>query len=284
MASESGEEGVVRVDLAPELDEWLRDRATAMEVEPGTVLAQLVASYHAAVELDGDPGDLDGLAIELSDDRDLERLVEAAVADRLAEDGAGSSRLEAVVTERVETAQSRTEEHLETVRSDFQSKLEDVRERVVQVKRDADAKAPADHDHAAIEERLDRLEADVGDLESTLESLEETAAEPAGEQLDAAVSDLEDRLTTVAWVVSDLREAVESDGGGGALDELRRSGAAADVSRAKCENCGEGVELGLLTEPACPHCDATVTTVEPGSGLFRKPKLLVASQLESGER
>ena len=36
MASESGGEGVVQVDLAPELDEWLRDRATAMQVEPET--------------------------------------------------------------------------------------------------------------------------------------------------------------------------------------------------------------------------------------------------------
>ncbi|PSP59271.1 CopG family transcriptional regulator, partial [Halobacteriales archaeon QH_7_66_37] len=39
----------------------------------------------------------------------------------------------------------------------------------------------------------------------------------------------------------------------------------------------------LLTDPACPHCDATVTNVEADPGWFRKPKLRVASQLESGE-
>jgi len=290
MASESGGEGVVQVDLAPELDEWLRDRATAMQVDPGTVLAQLVASYQAASELDGDSGDLDGLAIQVSDERDVERLVEAAVADRLADEGALESRLEAVVDERLDAAESGLEERLDAVNSDFRAKLEDVRERVVQVKREADAKAPADHDHDALEERLCHIEADLADLESTLESLGETVAEAPGAELEAAVADLEssleefeERLTTVAWVVSDLREAVESPGSDATLDDLTRSAAAADISRAKCENCGEGVELGLLTEPACPHCEATVTTVEAASGLFGKPKLLVASQLESGE-
>jgi len=94
---------------------------------------------------------------------------------------------------------------------------------------------------------------------------------------------MEDRLQTVAWVVSDLREAHESGNGLQAVERIKRAAAKADVERAKCENCGNGVTLSLLTDPECPHCSATVTNVEADPGWFRKPKLRVASQLESGE-
>jgi len=55
------------------------------------------------------------------------------------------------------------------------------------------------------------------------------------------------------------------------------------VSRAVCENCSTAVEIGLLTEPTCPHCDAALGDVQPASGIFGKPKLTVARGLESGE-
>lgn len=256
MASEPTEEGPVHVDLDAELDEWLRSRAAALGVEPETVLVQLVASYRAAAELDDEVGE--GLAAAASD---------AEAAD----------------------------ERLEGIREEFQEKIEDVRQRVIQVKGEADAKADPDHDHEefdrldAIGGRLADLEEDVEGLGTALEELQadlEEIAEGDGDRLadvEAEVDDIEERLTTVAWVVSDLREAYKSKTGEAALEQLKRGAAAADVSRAKCENCGEGVEIGLLTEPACPHCDATVTKVAPGSGFFGKPQLLVASQLEAGD-
>jgi len=83
-------------------------------------------------------------------------------------------------------------------------------------------------------------------------------------------------------VVSDLREAHESQGGMEAVDRIKRAAAKNDIDRANCENCNSGVAVALLTEPECPHCEATVTNVEAASGFFGKPRLLTASQLESG--
>jgi len=326
MASEPTEG--IQVELPTELEEWLRGRATELDVDPQNVIVQLLSTYRASDAM-GDGG-LEGIEIAVSDD-DLEEVVEpavrAAVADAVdasvdeeVESGLATAlegKLETLVSEAVETEldgqeswmpadskastddlEAELDERLEAARADFHEKLEDVRERVIQVKREVDAKAPADHEHEALdrldalEERVGELEATTGELEATIADLEgelesirgefEAAADDAG-TVDEQFADLEERLTTVAWVVSDLREAHESDTGEAALQQLKREAAAADVSRAKCENCDEGVEVGLLTEPACPHCDATVTTVEPSQGFFGSPRLLVAAQLESGE-
>jgi rubrerythrin len=178
-------------------------------------------------------------------------------------------------------------DRIDGVEAEFRELIEDVRERVIQVKGEADAKAPADHGHEEFE-RLDDIEADVAELEAEIASLRESV-DAAADEHDVAVEDLEaelatvqERLRSVAWVANDLREAVEADGME-AVDRIKRAAAKADVDRARCESCGTGVEVALLTDPNCPHCDATVTDVEPATGFFDKPRLLVAAQLESGE-
>src|SRR6056297_199348 len=44
---------------------------------------------------------------------------------------------------------------LASVEREFDEKIQDVRERVVQVKREADEKAPADHDHPEVARRAE---------------------------------------------------------------------------------------------------------------------------------
>ncbi|MDZ7731770.1 MAG: helix-hairpin-helix domain-containing protein, partial [Acidimicrobiia bacterium] len=41
------------------------------------------------------------------------------------------------------------------------------------------------------------------------------------------------------------------------------------VETAKCGDCKESVDISLLTEPRCPHCQATFSSLEPKRGLFR---------------
>jgi hypothetical protein len=302
MASEQADRSSVTVDLPADLADWLDERATALDATPEAILRRVLSSYRATADMSVD---FDGGAVEVDPDDPaaLAEFVEPVIGAALV--GAGETvdewpsleRLEAVAAdaardavaeqapvteERVETLESR----LEALEADVADKIEDVRSRVIEVKRETDAKAPADHDHEAIEavnRRLASLEADVGSLSDAVSNADagETPDGPAG--IEDELADLEDRLTTVAWIVRDLREARESDTGDAGLTELKREAAAADVARAKCENCGEGVDISLLTEPACPHCEATVSTVEPASGFFSKPTLRVASQLTAGE-
>ena len=295
MASESTE--TVTVRLPSELDSWLDEQARELEVTRETVLVQMLASYRATAELEGDldaaelevgtPGEEE--VAEMVDSRVDERLgeqldarVEAAVDQRVGE------AVEASLSEATEAVEARLKGRVDSVDREFHEKIEDVRERVIQVKQEADAKAPADHDHeeferlVALGKQVDDLEEEVGHLTERLDATV-PEQEAAVEEREADLDTVQERLRTVAWAVRDLRDSVEAETGLDAVERVKRAAAKADVDRARCENCGNGVDIALLTDPHCPHCEATVTDVEEASGFFSKPKLLVASQLESGE-
>lgn len=277
MASESTDEETLRVSLPAELDRWLDDRADALGVERETVLEQLLASYRTMADRDEDWDGEGGRPLSVADTVTVEETVE----DR--------------VGEATTTVQRQVGERIDALETEYRENLADVRERVVQLKRDLDGKASADHDHdafrriddladslAALEDRLDtldsRLDETIDDQDETITALHETV-----DDVETDLEELQDRLETVAWVVSDLREAQEKSTGLDAVERIKRAAAQMDVDRAKCENCGEGVEIALMTDPECPHCQATVTDIQAAEGFFGKPRLLVASQLESGE-
>jgi rubrerythrin len=279
MSSESTDEQTVTVRLPAELDEWLDEQAASLGLDRETVLVQLLASYRTAEQLESDgqlriDGDGEGHSAVLGEEY-LEEAVERVADDQIT---AATDSVRETLTARIDE-----------VEADFQANLDDVRDRVVQVKREADQKAPEDHTHEVFD-TIDGLAEEVAQLESDLESLrgqqQETADEHAADidDLSGRLDTLEDRLQTVAWAVSDLRDAYESGHGMAAVERIKRAAAKADIERATCENCGNGVTISLLTDPKCPHCDATVSDIQPASGWFSSPKLLVAAQLESGER
>lgn len=318
MASESTEEASVSVTLSAELHEWLGERASERNVAAEDLLVQLLTSYREAATFDGAEAgqdlelhllgedDVESIAERCVDtalddgavtEDDLEEAVETAInealedalADHVSEQVAES--LDAELTDRLSEAtsslQKQLENRIDTVENDFQGKLEDVRERVIQVKRETDTKAPADHGHDALEvvdDLRERFETVERDFETLRDAYEETVPDQGDqvEELSQEFQEIQDRLQTVAWVVNDLRDAHESAGGLDPVDRIKRAAAKADIDRARCENCGDGVEIALLTDPKCPHCDATVSNVEPKAGWFDKPTLLVASQLEAG--
>lgn len=317
MSSESTETQTVTVSLPPELDDWLETHAEAREVDRDTLLVQLLSAYRTTAEFDetGGEGEVTFQVVESGTiDENLEAQLEEAIVNHL--DDALEDRIEATVSslladsledrisqeveetldeavtaqisEATNAVQTQLGNRIDAVESEYKENLQDVRQRVIQVKKDTDKKAPADHTHEELRE-VAELGATVSDLEEDLATLRTEYDEtvPDHEErladIESRLEEVDQRLQTVAWVVSDLREAHESGGGLEAVDRIKRAAAKADIERANCENCGEGVQLSLLTEPECPHCSATVSNVEPSSGWFSKPKLLVASQLESGE-
>lgn len=282
MASESSEELTVSVDLPAELVDWLDEEASAAEVDRGTMVAQLLASYQTVTQLNG----------EVEDDKAV--LDTSSVAEAVEENLTANveRQVETLITEQVTEATNGVQRQLgsriDSVEAEFDEKIQDVRQRVIQIKKETDSKAPKDHTHPELE-KLSKLQGEVESLQTELSELKTEYEESVPEQKERTeehaerLEEIQDRLQTVAWVVSDLREAQQSSSGLEAVERIKRAAARADIERANCENCGEGVTLSLLTDPHCPHCDATVTNVEPPSGWFGKPQLTVASQLESGE-
>jgi len=292
MASESSDDVGVSLSLPPDVAAWLDRKAADLDVDQEDVVVQLLASYRAAEEFDDDD-------VSATLGTDVESEVRDIVAERLPD-------IAAAVADRIDTGdtaevEERLTTELDRVESEFTDKIQDVRERVVQVKQETDGKADADHTHpefgelATLSTAVDDLEASLGAIESRVANNAETVAD-VGERTDdihaqiaelddatERLAELEERLQTVAWVVSDLREAEQARSSGTSpIDRLKATAAELDIDRAVCGNCSEAVDIALLHEPRCPHCDAAVSDVTLPTGIFGKPKLTVAQQLESG--
>lgn len=171
-------------------------------------------------------------------------------------------------------------------REEFTDLLEDVRERVIQVKRESDASAPADHDHPdhADESDLDDLRSTVATLESDLAALDETTRsgfdnfEEILEHLVEETEDLGERSTILAKAVVDIRDRrdalVARERRRAETDELKLAANRFGVRTANCEECATGVDLGLLTHPECPHCGSSFADVVQKSSIFGSPRLV----------
>ena len=180
--------------------------------------------------------------------------------------------------------------------------IQDVRDRVIQVKRETDSKAPTEHDHPDLAADVDRVDddlaslgEDVADLDDELDRVGDRVEavddrttrgfsnyEDVLEYLIDATDGLNRKADTLARATTQLREragrleAAEADRA--AADALRRSAQVHGVTEAKCEDCGETVRLALLTGSTCPHCESSFARIDPSRGFFR------SSVLRTGRR
>lgn len=246
-------------ELPEDLEAWVAERAAAADISRAEVVRRLMAAHRLLEE-------------------HPDRLAEADAAD-FGDGGPDAPDTDAAGIDELEARITDLSGRVDGLESDLDEKITDVRKRVVQVKREADAKAPADHDHPELERRMDE---GFENYEEILEYLTERA-----DDLEAEADDRGAKLRTVANAVVDLRRRVATLEGEiekrAAVAELRETANQHGISEAACASCGESVQLGLLDEPACPHCESPFDGVEPG-GWFRSNRLTVGDRpaLEAG--
>ncbi|QLG27881.1 CopG family transcriptional regulator [Halorarum halophilum] len=256
-----------QVDALPDgLREWVHARAEETDRSPADVLARATAAYRLLNDYEGD---LDGLGGFPEN------------ADRV--DGNTLLGLSETVAE--------LDERVATVEDDLDEKIDDVRSRVVQVKRETDGKADADHDHPDLRRTAETAEVladDVEDLRADLDDLESTFEEGFAnyeevlEYLTDATEELEGKANTLASVAAEVRtrlgnlEAREARTRAAAelKDEANRLG----VETATCGACSSKVSLGLLSAPECPNCGGTFEAVEGSRGFFGSATLTVGTR------
>lgn len=186
--------------------------------------------------------------------------------------------------EELEDVQSKLDE----LESKIEADIEDVRERVIQVKRETDEKAPASHDHEALENALDELESE---LEATQETLDRTESRLEGgfenfeEILEALLdrtTDLESDVNTIGRALESMRQTLdtvaEREQQRARADHLKETAAVRGVRTAKCESCRSKVDVALLSEASCPTCGESFHTLDANPGFFG------TSILETGDR
>ncbi|WP_254764316.1 hypothetical protein [Natrinema marinum] len=168
---------------------------------------------------------------------------------------------------------------LEAQREEFSDHLEDVRDRVVQVKRETDGKASADHDHPDLATAADceTLEEDLATLADRVDSGFDNF-ETVLEELLAETDALADRSTALARAVVDLREQrqalAERRQRREAADRLRLAANRVGIRTAACEDCDSSVDIALLTAPECPRCASQFSDVAERSSIFGSHRLL----------
>ena len=210
------------------------------------------------------PPDLEAWLEELAEEHglDRERLLERLLeANRHALEDGDADR-----TERVESLEAELDE-----------KIDDVRARMLQLKRQTESKASAEHDHEEfdrfddLEEQLMQAESAVSELETDIEELA-TAAEANEETLETT----RERLRRVATVVVRLRQQMHGDEDDH-LQKLRQIAAQRGFETANCRACGNAVNISLLSEPICPHCSAQFGDIAGDDSFFSTPKLVGGS-------
>ena len=254
MASDDAGDARVSTTVEDPLQEWLDEEAEQLGVSRAELLRRMFVAYRTVAE-EGE---------------------EVALDAATSLDGPHPEELDA---------------RLDELEVDVEQKIEDVRERVVQVKREADGKAPADHDHPELREQAEGAAGKLAELRAELNSIQESLAE-VREDLDAgfenyeevlsyltdATDDVEQKLTVLAGAVVDLRTRTATvaarESARRAADALTRQANELGVRTARCEECSIRVDLALLARPECPHCASAFTNVEPG-GWFRPATLVV---------
>ncbi|EMA31368.1 hypothetical protein [Halobiforma nitratireducens] len=254
MAGEDNEDGGVSFALPADVDDWIVDAADQRDESRDDFCRRLVTAAHAVAIAEDEP--LSGTDSQAADDGPFENAFDPVDRDDLEE----------------------LRGELEASREEFRELLEDVRSRVIQVKREADAKAPTDHDH--------REYADEGDLEtlrSELATLEETVEggfanfEDVLDYLLERTDDLEERSTVLATAAVDLRKRwddfVERERRRARVEDLKLAANRLGVRSAACEECDASVDIALLTAPECPHCASPVADVRESTSFFGSPTL-----------
>ncbi|MFB6266320.1 MAG: hypothetical protein ABEI31_01570 [Halodesulfurarchaeum sp.] len=187
------------------------------------------------------------------------------------------------------------EDRIDELDESVDEKIDDVRQRVIQVKRETDEKAPADHAHPEFAERLERTASELSEVEATLAELEETLSETEGrldrgfenfeeilEYLIDRTDEMEERLETLGSALLDLRRTVstqaEREQDRRAAERIKRTAASRGVRKAKCDACGSKIDLALLAQATCPTCEAEFRELDANPGFFG------TSVLETGRR
>lgn len=262
MAGKAGEDAVESAMEDGSAAEWAAERAAELDLEPQEFLERIMGAYRAA---------------EAETDADAAVGVDEETLDGLRND-------------------------IEALEEDLDEMIQDVRDRVIQVKRETDAKAPLEHTHPDLAEHVEGLQADLETLTGRVETLEE--------RLDGGFENFEEILTVLVERTDDIAEDMETLGEGlvamkesletvtgreqgrARADRLKRKAAQEGLRKAKCEECGSKVDLSLLSSASCPTCEATFQDLEANQGFFgsstletgARPALEAPSDVPSAER
>lgn len=272
MVTEPTTDSELSVTLPPTLSEWLDERANALDIEREALLVQLLETHRSTAEMDDDglsslfesvdaAGPDVGSTIDDLDER----------VDKIDEQADG-------VDERVDNLDGRVDgvdSRVDDVEAALERNVEDIRSRVLQLRDAVEGRAPADHSHKETSVLADRLEATSAEVDEIAEQTDDVSEEVWWLSTEMSTTDdrletLESKVDRLARVIVDNKKRGNADAAATTeLNELRRAANRTRTTTADCANCNTPVQIGLLSEAACPHCDRRLRGLETPDSMFR---------------
>lgn len=193
------------------------------------------------------------------------------------------------------------ESRLDELDAGVNEKVEDLRDRFVDLYQGLEGKAPTDHTHEETVDRLGSIAADLDGISDRLDELEadvearSTVDEAVAETIDGiderlaqvessveSLDEFDNKLSRVASAVVRIRRRLEAAERGRAdreqLDALTAAANRHGVRKANCTDCGETVQMGLLTSPECPHCGRQFADLDPNPGFLGTSRLVIGDR------
>lgn len=194
MASEQGES----TPLPGDIEEWVADHTDDTGEDRADVLARAVTSYRLLTEDAGDEPPASKLA-------------------------AVQSRIDTLEAELEDLDNGVEKDHIQELEAELEDHVEDLRSRIVDVLKEARSRAPADHSHESLEERLDEQASATDELRQTLDEQASTTDELQQSLTEQAstTDELRQSLTEQASRTDELRKSLDDQAS--STDELRES-------------------------------------------------------------
>lgn len=266
MDSDPGGEHEISVTLSPPLREWIAERSSALGIPQAELLEELLAAHRDVAERDGD------VSAALSELADIETAVDTALDDRIDPDS----------TDGLETELEDVRGQVDDIDAKLTNHVEDLRSRILQLRDAVSERATADHSHEelqALEDRLETISTEIDEIDERTDSIDETLwwlSTEIGSSNDR-LETIEGRLNRVARAVVAIKRHREArDADAQAVTEIKKAANLLGASSAECAGCSDVVQIDLLTEPFCPHCDRRLYGIEESEswrGWFTKPTL-----------
>jgi chromosome segregation ATPase len=192
---------------------------------------------------------------------DLVQRMDATVSDQADEFDAIDQYLTAHA-DRIETVEENTSAFTEKLQT-LHSHVRNHRDRIDQAESTIDGHT----------DQVEDLRQAVSDHSEDLQRAEEVFR-----HLFRETDRLDQRLSDVGRVVGELEPVILAHQQQEQVASLKQEAAEIGRQTAQCETCGETVDLGLLTEPACPHCATPAEAVTQRSGFIQSQTVLESSE------
>ncbi|QZA87865.1 hypothetical protein K0C01_08650 [Salinarchaeum sp. IM2453] len=187
---------------------------------------------------------------------------------------------------------------IQDLRSSQQELINDLRDRITEVKLESEQKAPNHHEHSHHQHELKDITSDIEDGEERVDG-HATDMTQVRSNLDDGFNKYEKTLITLLEQTDnsiekskvlgesllELRElldpAVKKYAQQDLLSDIMKTANRQNITKARCAECGSKVQLSQLTTPQCPYCSSRFVDVESKqhvTGLIRRPTLVTSGR------